>query len=504
LDTEDDGPIDFRHRDIYRVLDEEEVRKVLTYPRQIPRKLRTDIARFLVDEMRGTFRVKDIRKFLRRFGAFYPLITYLREMRQWKELKEMTEGNQVGQTLVLLHLLPLMYDLMERLPRSYRAEWEMDDKVQELLERFRKLMEKTMELWGGEMPSADSVEWAEIDQQMHIVLSEDEAGIIEEFIRKMLEELMGGVLDTFKDQYEILETLLLLFPGRFWDYSRRELHNTFLGDLEKYAKLLRDSSKLRDILDMLGRIEIEYNAMRADLTHFGSSEVFSIHTSKDLKHVLPAELVKLRDPTLKNLFLAQFVEGKLLTYQLRGKNWDEIEMKEEGRKGPVIALVDTSASMHGAPEVTAKATVLAAAKKLLKEKRDLKVILFSSIDQTVEIELTDRNRMATHFLEFLQLSFGGGTDFNTALREGLKNLRTGEWKDADLLFLTDGYSVISDQNLLQEWSELKAEHGVRCFAMIIGNDNAGGLAPISDKVFILKRPAGWDRTNSPVGFLKLL
>jgi uncharacterized protein with von Willebrand factor type A (vWA) domain len=259
-----------------------------------------------------------------------------------------------------------------------------------------------------------------------------------------------------------------------------------------------------DILDMLGRMEVEYNAQRVDLSHFGSSEVYSIHTSNDLKHVLPTELVKLKDPVLKNLFMAQFVEGKLLTYQLRGKNWDEIQYKSEGRKGPVIALVDTSYSMNGAPELTAKAIVLAAAKKLMKEKRDMKVILFSSVDQTVSIELTDRNKMARHFLDFLQLSFGGGTDFNTALYAGVESLRQGEWKDADLLFITDGYSVLSDQKLLEEWAELKKEHDVRCFAIIIGNDSSGGLAPISDRTFFMKKAGRWEIDNSPARMLKLL
>ena len=67
---EKDDLLDFAHRDIYRVLDEGEVRKVLTYPRKVPRKLREDIAKFLIDEMRGDFVVKDIRKFTRRYGAF--------------------------------------------------------------------------------------------------------------------------------------------------------------------------------------------------------------------------------------------------------------------------------------------------------------------------------------------------------------------------------------------------------------------------------------------------
>ncbi len=72
--------------------------------------------------------------------------------------------------------------------------------------------------------------------------------------------------------------------------------------------------------------------------------------------------------------------------------------------------MDTSASMRGAPpELLAKAVVLAIARKMLRESRDVKVILFSSKWQTVEIELTDKKRMGgKEFLEFLKYTFGGG------------------------------------------------------------------------------------------------
>jgi uncharacterized protein with von Willebrand factor type A (vWA) domain len=504
-DRHDDdlGEMSFSRRDIFKVLDDEEVRKVLSLPRKVPRKVREDIAKIIIEDMRSGFQVKDIRRFTQRFGAFYPMMSYLKEMEQWRELKTMTEGNQVAQALVLIHLLPAIYDLIETLPRAYRTEAELDEKVKDILKRFETLMEETMALWGGALPGAEDIDWAEVDRSTEILLKEDQFGIIEEMIRRFLDEMMGGLVDAFKDELELLETLYLLFPGRFWDYSRRELHKTFLGDLEGYAKRLRQS-QLRDILDLLGRIDIEYNAKRTDLTHHGSSEVYSVHTSSDLKHLLPGELVKLKDPVLKNLFLAQLVEGKLLTYQLRGKNWDGTDTIKESRKGPVIALVDTSGSMMGAPELTAKAIVLAAAKKLMKEKRDIKVILFSSIGQTTSIELTDRNKMARHFLDFLQMSFGGGTDFNTALYAGVQSLRDGLWKDADLLFITDGYSILSDQALLDEWKAQKAENGVRAFTIIIGNDTSGGLTPISDRTFYLKRAGSWDIGNSPAKLLRLL
>ena len=143
------------------------------------------------------------------------------------------------------------------------------------------------------------------------------------------------------------------------------------------------------------------------------------------------------------------LEGKLLTYQLIEKNWNS-EASGKKRNGPVVALVDTSASMRGSPEVLSKAVLLAVTRRMLKENRDVKVILFSSKWQTIEIELTNKKRMGEEFLEFLKFTFGGGTDFNTALRAGLKAMKNEKaFEGADLLFLTDGVSELSERPLIQ-------------------------------------------------------
>jgi uncharacterized protein with von Willebrand factor type A (vWA) domain len=185
-----------------------------------------------------------------------------------------------------------------------------------------------------------------------------------------------------------------------------------------------------------------------------------------------------------------------LTYQLRGKYWTGGPPKKK-RKGPVVALVDTSGSMHGAPETMAKAIVLAVAKKMIKEERDVKVVLFSSSNQTVEIELTDRKRMATEFLDFLVYTFGGGTDFNTALRSGLYSLKEKKFESADLLFITDGLSSLSNEDLIREWNTFKKEHDTRVFSFIIGNDTAGGLETVSDHTFIAGKSNNWDIDSAP-------
>lgn len=322
--------------------------------------------------------------------------------------------------------------------------------------------------------------------------------VIGEKIAVKLEEL----IPVLEDHLEMLDLLSMLFPGRMWDYSLQALHREYFDNLDKYAAILRKSSDLHEILEQVGRIELEYGSKKLQLSPHSRSEVHSITFSGDIQTLLPVEAVKLKNPVLKLKFYADMLEEKLLTYQLRGKNWNSNSAGKK-RKGPVVALVDTSASMRGAPEILAKAVVLAITRRMLRENRDVKVILFSSKWQTVEIELTDKKRMGKEFLDFLKYTFGGGTDFNTALRSGLKAVKEEKtFQGADLLFLTDGASELSEKPLIREWNEIKAERKARIFSLIIGNYDAGGLDQVSDHTYIIPDAGNWQVEESPARFIK--
>lgn len=95
------------------------------------------------------------------------------------------------------------------------------------------------------------------------------------------------------------------------------------------------------------------------------------------------------------------------------------------------------------------------------------------------------------------------TDFNTALRSGLKAVK-GEkaFQGADLLFLTDGASELSERPLIREWNEIKTERKARIFSLIIGNYDAGGLDQVSDQTYIIPDAGSWQVEESPARFIR--
>lgn len=494
------------------LLDDEEIRETIALPRNIPRKNREEIASVLYREivLGEDYEVRDVGHFIDRFGVFYLILTALKGSDEWARLKELASASRISALIMLRILLTEVFDLLDDFAR-------FEPIIKDLLsggllpyfEQFKAILESTLELWqrwvAGEGPAPKAIP-RKGSNQMTELINRFEQGMgsgrfLDVISGDVLMSRVMGQVSEVEDHLESLEMLTLLYPGRGWDRSLLELHRTYFANLHKYSKIVERNEDLKKILDIIGRIEIEYGARHLSMASYSHSELYSVTTSGDLQHMLPVESVKLQDETLRNLFFANWMERKLLTYLLTGQNWSDGPKK---RRGPMVAMVDTSGSMHGDPEIVAKSIVLALVRRMLKECRDVKVYLFSSVSQTKEIELTDNKKMASEFLEFLNYTFEGGTDFNTALREGVESLRKKQYTNADILFITDGLSVVNDKHAISVLEEMKREHGTRLFTIIVGNDDTGGIDRFSDHVFILNKSDHWDPEAGPANAIRLI
>lgn len=488
------------------LLAEEEIHKLIAMPREIPRRMREEISEIVIRELinAAPIEIKDLRKFVERYGAFYSILSTIKNSLQWTEIKELAGQNKITAILAAKAVLSQIFDLMENFIK-YQKEMEdkTDNVLKKLLEEFSKIVEETLKLWGRRtegIPPEGEILFPYFND-FHA--KEKSGEMLNEIVQIGFINQISEEIEKIREELDTIELLYLLFPGRLWDYSLVDLHREYLEHITQYSHILEQSREIKKMIELLGRIELEYGSKRLTITNFGSSEVFSVGISKDIQHILPIELVKLKDNILKNVFFANYSEGKLLTYQLRGRYWAGGPPKKR-KRGPVVALVDTSGSMHGEPEILAKALVLSIVRIMLKKDRDVKVILFSSTNQTHEIELTSKTKMASEFLNFMSMSFGGGTDFNTALASGINVMEEKKWKSADLLFITDGLSQISEEALIQKWNKLKNENDARIFTIIIGNNTAGGLEKMSDQTYILANGDDWKISESPTNIIKVI
>ena len=529
-----------------------ELREILATPRRMPKQLREEIAEILIYELFSEkgYEIKDEKLFIGKFGAFYPILLSMKDFMVWAKIKAFAKANNMAGVFILRTLLEELFTLLDeyekiesefskKFPKSLekslkalkdlisetKAVWEkkrlqrMEGSSQwqekqdtpqkqgtekNIQENFLKGSECKVEKNQNQPPGTTLGSEKLVSLTQEFMSSENAGEILDSAVGEKLAAKIEELIPILEDHLEMLEILSMLFPGKMWDHSLRALHREYFGNLEKYAAMLRKNSDLRKILKQIGRIELEYGSKKLNLSPYSKSEVHSITFSGDIHTLLPVEAVKLKNPLLKRKFYADMLEGKLLTYQLIGKNWNS-DASGKKRNGPVVALVDTSASMRGSPEILAKTVLLAVTRRMLKENRDVKVILFSSKWQTIEIELTNKKRMGEEFLEFLKFTFGGGTDFNTALRAGLKAMKNEKaFEGADLLFLTDGVSELSEIPLIREWNEIKTERKARIFSLVIGNCDAGGLEQVSDNTYLIRNAENWGIEESPASFVKAI
>lgn len=287
-------------------------------------------------------------------------------------------------------------------------------------------------------------------------MQEYEAEIADEDIpapvRQRLASLRGTLSD-ISDKYEQAKTFLAACPGAQFSYEDLIAWDE---DFTGLARTMQANGRIKDLVHKLGRNYIsEEKKKKSKVPAACLSEVHGTHRSDDVMRMLPSELLNLEDDALEVLFYARLLEGNLLSYELKGTMPAEVSQAEESkqRTGPVVACLDTSQSMQGAPMLKAKALLLAIARILSEENRSLHVLLFGAADEVRAFSMDAGNHTAG-LLRFLRQGFGGGTDFETPLRKALQVVASeNDYRKADILMISDGDCSLSPEFL----STLKLE-----------------------------------------------
>jgi uncharacterized protein with von Willebrand factor type A (vWA) domain len=279
---------------------------------------------------------------------------------------------------------------------------------------------------------------------------------------------------------EAVQALAELLPGLGWDYSLGHLHATLRHDLALLGELMQRLPELRRIVHELGRIET-FQQTRRQTDAGGRESVIGARIGGELADVLPCELGLLSTPDTEDLFYQRMVERRLLSLELVGVTLESTRVA--ANRGPAIACIDTSGSMQGAPEAVAKAIVLAVARRMLRERRALHVIMFGGPGQATELELLPGRPGLPGLLAFLRMGFNAGTDYDTPLCRALQLLRGETFARADVLIVTDGLCRASAR-VVKEVAETKRAAQARVLGVVIGHETAG-LETFADHLWLI-------------------
>jgi uncharacterized protein with von Willebrand factor type A (vWA) domain len=174
------------------------------------------------------------------------------------------------------------------------------------------------------------------------------------------------------------------------------------------------------------------------------------------------------------LFYLNLIEKKLLSYSyITQESYQYKETlithtEKQDFLGPIIACVDTSGSMSGAPEITAKTLLLAIAKEVIATKRKCYIISFSNGIETLDVsDFRGGNALQT-LVAFLNKSFNGGTDAYPALFEAIRVLQESSYKNSDVIMVSDFIMPSLPHDILAS-IEMEKAKGTNFYSFVIGN-----------------------------------
>lgn len=341
-----------------------------------------------------------------------------------------------------------------------------DEKLKEFREKYK---EKNNKIKEGEEENKKLIESHRVKKETDIkairknVLDNWKQVLDEKYTKWALKEIDKFRAEFFKETEEFLENLKKIKEfqeaigddtGLLFDLSLGNILKKDLEYIKNLANFIRDTESIKKLCDMLGRFvkaeeshKIE-TIFRKETFHTkvrdvnSKDEIVGITYSRDISNILPQEKLLLAEGVLETLFGVKYFENRLLTFKKEGyKDFsygETIKKKdkviEEENKGPIIICVDTSGSMSGVPETVAKAVTLYLATRAMKQKRNCYLINFSAQIYTTDLTYP---KTIDNLIEFLRISFNGGTDAIPALRHAVKMMNDENYKKSDLLFISD-------------------------------------------------------------------
>lgn len=278
-----------------------------------------------------------------------------------------------------------------------------------------------------------------------------------------------------------------LETGRLWDMSRGVWRRTDFNVLSSYSRFLEKEKEIKELAEMLGRLrEAEDEAFEEEVKqtvivqgwmteHASKAELVGVHESDDLSALLPSEVALLSESLTEPIFFKKFAEKKLLTFdymeRVSQQHTEEISSKHTQRrpkdKGPIIVCIDTSGSMAGTPERVAKLMCFALMQIALRDKR--KCFLVNYSNTTATLDLSGLSDSIPRLLDFLTMSFHGGTNEEPAFAEILAQLDKGDFSSADVVFISDFITRDLSEPTKDRINKSKQEKRTKFHSLIISH-----------------------------------
>ena len=266
---------------------------------------------------------------------------------------------------------------------------------------------------------------------------------------QQLQSMLKSSVTEAKDSKDKMEKFI---SGMGQGNGKSDLEKVPVKEQFQLAEMLQKSPKMRDIADWAGRFKAIARAKQKHL-HRDSIERSGVTIGNEVDRLLPMELSNLAIPQAKIDFIRRFAEGHTMIYDKKGK--------DTLGKGPIILCLDQSGSMRDL-DTQSKGFALAMMSVAKKQKRDFALITFSV---SANVQVFQKGKSTTEDLIQLVGSFlGGGTNFYDPLKKSLSLINESRFKQADLVFVTDGQANLPKE-FIEEFSRTKDKKKFECLSV---------------------------------------
>ena len=242
-------------------------------------------------------------------------------------------------------------------------------------------------------------------------------------------------------------------------------------------KAARSNPALLRICSLAGRYRQLAQGLDKDRSKNEFDQVTGLENGGDISRLVPSELMKLGIPELELDLMRRLVERQGLCR--------EFESTEKVGLGPIVIVIDSSGSMVGHRNESAKAIALTLAWIARKQGRWCGLVAFSGGTGHRVLSLPPERWKQVDLLDWLQSFLGGGSDQDVPVGEMAAIFKEigAPVGNTDLIYVTDAELRISDKkaSAFKDW---KASVQARLISLVLNSD-PGQLSSISDEVHLI-------------------
>ena len=348
-------------------------------------------------------------------------------------------------------------------------KWLSDQKAQD--EDLHKRMQEIHALLG----QLQEQEWQEEAERGNQPIEEAIAKLkekLQQTLRDNRESFSQAMAQAMQETKQVKEGLKSLLGGLSAGRGDAELKKVPLRDQLALAEKIATDKKMKEIADWAGRFK-QIARKKQKTKHRESMEKRGVTLGNDMERLLPTEFALYMHPITKTDFLRRFVEGQTMQFKQKGR--------EVLEKGPIVFCLDQSGSMYNL-DTQSKGFILALMSIARKQRRDFCVIVFSTRTQIYHFK---KGKMkASELLRLARTFLGGGTNFALPLDEAVNIINESRFKQADVIFVTDGEDRVKD-SFLEAFNKKRQEKSFHVLSLVIGCSTSM-VEPFSDKVVQVK------------------